>query len=620
MNKLLNLIASAAMIFSAAGVQAQETAEPEAKTYNGYLNISMMGSPVATNQKTTVEITPTGESTCDFLLPDLTLEGLGSLGSIDLKEVGVDTDFFGNATYSKASTPMTLLDGAINAKVSLDGSISSMGEVSMTIPVIWVMSETEELPIEVSFSTKPTGTEYSGYLNIDIEGLGAVAINSKASVYIVEDSETTCTFLLPDLTLEGLGSIGDISLPGVTIEDNSTAKSYTKSETDMALLDGAINAKVSLDGTITTAGIATMTIPVVWTDANMKINVTFSTKPVGEAIKGYLTIGFEGAAPMEINTPATVYITETGEGACNFLLPDLSIMGGFMNLGDVALSGVKVAEADGTTTYTHEGAPMSIYLQGQELKTTVKLDGTANADGVVDMMIPVIWHIDENTDMPINVKFSTVPEGNAIEGYLSIAYDGEEPFEVDTPATVYITDPVDGACTFLLPNLTIMGGLVSLGDIALTGVNVAEADGVKTYTHSGSEMTIDFLGNILSATVKLNGTINAAGDADMLIPVIAHFPGDPDNDIESQDLAVNVTFSTKKTSSITAAKADDSNVEIYGVEGAVKVAGVEGTVSVYTTVGVKVAEEPVNGEATIAAPKGIAIVATPARTAKVVVK
>lgn len=617
---MFKLLASAALILGATGVQAQETTEPEAKSYEGYLNMTLFGTPVPMNQKTSVQITSTGEGKCDFLLPNLTIEGMGALGDIALNDVTVETDFYGNQTYTASETPMTLLDGFINANVSLNGTISNTGDINLTIPVIWIISETEQQPLEVTFTSKPAGTEYSGYLNIEIEGAGAVAINSKASVYIVDVEDGVCNFLLPDLTLEGLGSLGDISLPGVTVADNYTAKSYTKSETDMALLNGAINAKVSLDGTITTAGIATMTIPVVWTDADMKINVTFSTKPVGEAIKGYLTIGFEGAAPMEINTPATVYITETGEGACNFLLPDLSIMGGFMNLGDVALSGVKVAEADGTTTYTHEGTPMSIYLQGQELKTTVKLNGTANADGVVDMMIPVIWHIDEDNDMPINVKFSTVPEGKAIEGYLSIAYDGEEPFEVDTPATVYITDPVDGTCTFLLPNLSIMGGYVNLGDIALTGVNIAEENGTKTYTHNGTEMSIDFLGNILGATVKLNGTLDANGEANMLIPVIAHFPGDPDNDIEGQDLGVNVTFSTKKTNSISAAEADDSNVEIYGVEGAVKVAGVEGTVSVYTTVGVKVAEEQVNGEATIAAPKGIAIVTTPARTAKVVVK
>lgn len=620
MNKLFTLLASAAMLFGATGIQAQETTEPEAKSYNGYLNMTLFGTPVPMNQKTSVQITPTAEGKCNFLLPNLTIEGIGPLGDIALNDVTVETDFYGNQTYTASETPMTLLEGVINANVSLNGTISSTGDINLTIPVIWIISETEQQNLEVTFTSKPTGTEYSGYLNIEIEGAGSVAINSKASVYIVDVEDGVCNFLLPNLTLDDM-ALGDISLPGVIVEDNYTAKSYTKAETDMALLDGAINAKVSLDGTITTAGIADLKIPVDWTDAGMKINVTFSTIPVGTAIKGYLTIGFEGAAPMEINTPATVYITETGEGICNFLLPDLSIMGGFMNLGDVALAGVTVAEVDGTTTYTHTGSPMSVFLQGQELKTTVKLNGTANANGDVDMMIPVIWHIDETTDMPINVKFSTTPEGTAIEGYLSIGYEGDaEPFEVDTPATVYITDPVDGACTFLLPNLSIMGGYVNLGDIILTGVNVAEENGTKTYTHSGSEMSIDFLGNMLGATVKLNGTVDANGEANLLIPVIAHFPGDPENNIEGQDLGVNVTFSTSKSSGIADAKTDDSDAVIYGTEGAVKVAGVEGTVSVYTTVGVKVAEEQVNGEATIAAPKGIVIVSTPARTAKVVVK
>jgi len=731
MNKMFKLMASAGMLMATAvGAHAAD-----ATNYAGYLNISMMNEQVAINQKSTVQITATSEGKCDFLLPNLTLEGLGSLGDIALQDVTV-AEADGVTTYTKAETQMGLLDGAINATVSLDGKIDANGQVAMVIPVVWDASDMGlgEVSIDVTFSTKPAGTEYSGFLNISMMN-EQVAVNSRTSVYIVDVADGQCMFLLPDLTLEGLGSLGDISLDGVTVATDGDATTYTKAATQMGLLDGAINATVSLDGKIDANGQAAMVIPVVWDASDMglgevSIDVTFSTKPAGTEYNGFLSVAFEESAPMVENMGTAVYITETAEGLCNFLLPDLSLGEG-LNLGDIALSGVKVTEADGVKTYTHDGTDMVIDLMGTPINAKVTLNGTIDANGNVDMTIPVVW---VEANLPINVKFTTKPAGTPYNGFLSIAFEESAPMVENMGSTVYISEDGYGSCNFMLPNLSLGDGL-DLGNIALSGVKVTEADGVKTYTHDGTDMVIDLMGTPINAKVTLNGTIDADGNVDMLIPVVwveANLPinvkfttkpagteykgaltvafeesdpmvenmpasvfisedgygscnfmlpnlslgegldlgnialsgvkvteadgvktythdgtdmaidlmGTPINakvslngtiDAEGNvdmlipvvwveaNLPINVTFKAKGSSGIVAAEAN-ADVVIYGVDGAVKVAGINGTVSIYNTVGAKVAEANVEGEATIDAPKGIAIVATPTRTAKVIVK
>ena len=588
-------------------VTAVSAQSVDATNYDGYLNIDceMLGGHVAINQKSTVQITQTGDGKCDFLLPNLMLGDM-SLGDISLNDVNV-AESNGTTTYTKEETLMGLLDNAIQANVSLTGTVDAKGLATMNIPVNWVMDADNTIPINVTFSTNPTGTEYTGYLNINCDALGGpIAVNTKASVYIVDIADGECMFLLPNLALGDM-SLGDISLEGVKVATESNVTTYTKAATQMGLLDGAINANVSLDGKVDANGLVVMNIPVNWVmdaDNVIPIDVTFSTKPAGTEYDGFLSVAFEESAPMVENMGAAVYITETTGGLCNFLLPNLSLGEGF-DLGDIALTDVTVKEIDGVKTYTHDGTDMVIDLMGTPINAKVTLNGTIDAEGNVDMLIPVVW-IDAN--LPINVKFTTKPAGTEYKGTLTVAFEDSDPMVENMPASVFISEDGYGSCNFMLPNLSLGEGF-DLGNIALSGVKVTEADGVKTYTHDGTDMVIDLMGTPINAKVSLNGTIDAEGNVDMLIPVVW----------VDANLPINVTFKSKAEAGIIAAEAA-ADVVIYGVEGAVKVAGVNGVVSVYSTAGAKVAEAIVDGEATIDAPRGIAIVATPARTAKVVVK
>jgi hypothetical protein len=410
MNKIITLIASAAMSFGAASVAQAETT---GTAYDGYLCINMAGEPIVTNQKATVNITPTSDGKCDFLLPNLTLADMGSIGDIELHDVNVSEDAAGVKTYSKESTPMEFLGGEIKATVSLNGTIDAEGNVNMTIPVVWDASGMElgDINIDVTFSSKPTGTEYTGYLCIGMAG-ESIVTNQQASVYIISTSDTTCNFLLPNLTLADMGTIGDIELSDVTVSTVDGVTTYTKASTPMEFLGGEIKATVSLNGTIDADGNVDMTIPVVWDASGMElgdinIDVTFSSKPAGTEYDGYLCIDMAGE-PIVTDQPASVYIINTSDTTCDFLLPNLTLadMG---SIGDIELHDVTVSTADGVTTYTKAATPMEFL--GGEIKASVSLNGTVDANGKVNMTIPVIWDASgmELGDINIGVTFTSDP-------------------------------------------------------------------------------------------------------------------------------------------------------------------------------------------------------------------
>lgn len=127
--------------------------------YPGYLNITMMGGSVAENSPATIYITDNGDGTCNFLLPNLTLPDLGTIGDIELNNVTMTAGADGSTVYSGKQEGMLLLDGAITADVTLNGTISASGEVKMTIDVLWIQDpndRTQDIPLVVTFTTNQT--------------------------------------------------------------------------------------------------------------------------------------------------------------------------------------------------------------------------------------------------------------------------------------------------------------------------------------------------------------------------------------------------------------------------------------------------------------------------------
>ena len=125
-------------------------------------------------------------------------------------------------------------------------------------------------------------TEYPGYLNgviIDTETNENMpfAENEEKSITITEYEDGTCDFLLPDLYLSMLEmSLGDILVEGATVtKDETGIATYNGVVEAMPLLGGELIADVTLNGTISAAGVVEMQIDVLW--EGVPIVCTFTT-------------------------------------------------------------------------------------------------------------------------------------------------------------------------------------------------------------------------------------------------------------------------------------------------------------------------------------------------------
>lgn len=163
-------------------LQYEKAAEPE--QYQGYLNIEMRGSNIAENQAATIEITETGEDKCTFVLPDLTLTGLGNLGTIEVSDVTVAVDDKETKTYAGSVKGLSLAEGAIGADVELNGTIDVNGICDFKIDVLWNSMAGQPMatpvPINVTFTTNeiPAGVEGINGEVVAVYGVaGAAAID-----------------------------------------------------------------------------------------------------------------------------------------------------------------------------------------------------------------------------------------------------------------------------------------------------------------------------------------------------------------------------------------------------------------------------------------------------------
>jgi len=166
--EMLNIVIAAGDYFGGADVVGKDNTlivddvkllydeKPQAKEYAGKLTIFMNGGYLTSEggQDATIEITTTSENTCDFVLPNFSLDlgaGPTPLGDIvvnDVKTTTVD----GVTTYEGAVNGLQLLGGAIVADVTLNGTTDDAGNVDMKIDVLW-----NDIPINVTFTKTTTG-------------------------------------------------------------------------------------------------------------------------------------------------------------------------------------------------------------------------------------------------------------------------------------------------------------------------------------------------------------------------------------------------------------------------------------------------------------------------------
>ncbi len=140
-----------------------------------------------------------------------------------------------------------------------------------------------------------------------------VAQDQPADLLINYTSDTTCSFLLPNLEVAGVGNLGDISLSQVTMTKADGVTSFAGTENGMKLLQGGIDADVQMTGTIDAANHANFTIDVTWVinrgskyEQRVPIVVTF----VGEA-------EYSGINGIAIKTVSAPYFDLQGRQVAN---------------------------------------------------------------------------------------------------------------------------------------------------------------------------------------------------------------------------------------------------------------------------------------------------------------
>lgn len=361
-------------------------------------------------------------------------------------------------TWSQADVPANNSMSASTVAVTMtdrDRNILGMatdkgGEVTKTDDALLIAKSLEYIEGEAA--------EYTKY-ELPIEYLSDAApakINVVISANDYFDSENIVngnSITVDDVKFIYFSRLASASFGGKAVEGFDADKYAYE-------LDGAMPAtddySFELLGQGKSATVATKaegnTMTVTVTNANGADNdgktehvYTFTWKgdaPQGETVKytGKLTIEMMGGLiTPEGGQDATIEITPTGETSCNFVLPNfqLDLGGGPTPLGDIIVTDVATATADGVTSY--DGIAKDFELLGGAIIADIDLKGTTNQAGEASMDINVGWK-NGNDIIPIVVKFN----GKKTTGVAGIVADENAPVEYYNLQGVRVINPENG--------------------------------------------------------------------------------------------------------------------------------------------------------------------------------
>lgn len=375
------------------------------ETHEGYLNISMAGSPLAQNQAATIQIDVVEEGICTFMLPNFSLGSSMSFGNIVVENVTMTED---NGIKTYKGTVKGLELQSIVADVDISGTIDAESNIDFDINVTW-----NNMPINVTFSSQKAVTstkKHSGFLNIAM-GEGDIQMplvtNEAKEIEIASYGDNTCKFTLPNFNIESMGmQLGDIVVDNMAITTEDGIETYAGEVKDMQFMEGQIIADVNINGTITD-DVVDFKIDVIWhnEETNIPIAVTFTTDKVYEAEEytGYLNVEMAGTHIVD-NQADAIEILQTDDNTCTFTLSDLQITLGdkILPLGDIVVENVSMVTENGNTVY--KGSVDGMELMSGEITANVDINGTISTNGNVDFKIDVLW-VDNN--LPITVTFTS---------------------------------------------------------------------------------------------------------------------------------------------------------------------------------------------------------------------
>ncbi len=200
----------------------------------------------------------------------------------------------------------------------------------------------------ITYPATAEATQYTGYLNIEMMG-NQLATNQEATVEITDNGNGTCTFSLPNFSLGGSASMGDIVVENVTMTEADGTTTYTGSVKGLSLAEGQIIADVELNGTIDANGTVDFVINVTWN--GIPINVTFTSDPTSSV--------------ANIDANGTAIYGTTGAIAINGYTGTASIYGITGQL-------LKSVPVDGNALIDIDGGIYIVRVNGNAAKVLVK--------------------------------------------------------------------------------------------------------------------------------------------------------------------------------------------------------------------------------------------------------
>lgn len=326
--------------------------------------------------------------------------------------------------------------------------------------------------------------------------------------------------------------------------------------------------------------------------------------------QGYLNVKM-GYGYIAGNDAHGIIITDNNDGTCDFLLPDLTVL---MPLGDIEIKNMNVTtDASGLKTY--RGVENNKKLMNGAITANVRVNGTIDAKGTVNMDVDVDWLNGEDV-IPIKVKFTSSELSETVDGYYFIVKEdksntyGWATIKENQPTQllVYPKSNGEGGADYRLTVKNLVWDGMLNGDFVVEGAAIDE-DENSNPIYFVENAPVSFMGG-KTASVSVNSGYDMTKDPyeyDMKFNTIV----DGTNYI--------VGFTTNQVSS-SVNDVEASGAAVRGAEGAIVVEGFAGRVNVYTVDGRLAASAQIDGEATITVAAGLYVVRAGEKAVKVVVK
>ena len=321
---------------------------------------------------------------------------------------------------------------------------------------------------------------------------------------------------------------------------------------------------------------------------------------------GYLNIGMNGSQ-IAYNNTTQVTITDNKNGTCDFVIPNLSVLG--MQLGDIVLEDVTIIDADGGKQY--KGHVDGMKLMGGAITANVTLNGTISAEGVADVDIDVVW-LNEGEEIPIKVFFTSKMKvyDEELGYYYVLKNKVPQISDIASSLDLYLTgDQSKQQGKMIVKDVRFVEDEVEqvFGDIVLDGVEISGSP-IAEMAFGGTISNVA-LANGKTATAKFDDRSVRRMDGSYFVIFT----------LDVEGVSYEVGFGTESIPASVEGVAA-AGVVVNGAEGKIVVSGFNGQVEVYALDGVKVAQTAVAGNGEIKLARGIYVVRAGNQAVKVAVK